>query len=370
MMSKKDYYETLGVKKDATQAEIKTAYRSLAKKYHPDKLKDGTSDQKMHEINEAYEILSNDEKRKIYDQYGADAAQGRAGAGGFDESSFGGFEDIFENIFGGSFNSRRSQRNSNEPRKGNDKQAYKTITFMEAFNGVQFKEKLDKYELCLQCSGTGAKDKNSYKTCSTCNGTGAETKQFNSFFGRQIQKVVCSTCNGLGKIITDKCTLCKGQKYTKSSKVVNISIPKGASNNLVIKAEGFGEKGYNGGRPGDLYLQIYVQEHPYFKRDGLDLYLNFDVSFIDIFMENEVDVPTPHGLTRIKMKKSYSNGKIIKIPGKGMMNSTRTGDLRIQINIIIPDLGRSDNKKINKVFEDIKDKTNYDFVKNVNNTLK
>ncbi|QKT05724.1 DnaJ C-terminal domain-containing protein [Mycoplasma sp. OR1901] len=375
-MSKKDYYETLGVKKDATQAEIKSAYRSLAKKYHPDKLKDGTSDQKMHEINEAYEILSNDEKRKIYDQYGADAAQGRAGAGGFNQGDFsgfggfGGFEDIFENIFGGGFGSRKSRRNSNEPRKGSDKQAYKTISFMEAFNGVQFKEKLSKYELCLQCSGTGAKDKNSFKTCSTCNGSGTETKQYNSIFGRQIQKVVCSTCNGSGKMITEKCTLCNGEKYTKTTKVVNISIPKGASNNLVIKAEGFGDKGHNGGQPGDLYLQVYVQEHPYFKRDGLDLYLNFDVSFIDVFMENEVDVPTPHGTTRIKLKKTYSNGKIIKIPGKGMMTSSRTGDLRIQINIIVPDLGRTDNKKVNKLFEEIKDKTNSEFVKSVNHTLK
>ncbi|MCU9936540.1 DnaJ domain-containing protein [Mycoplasmopsis cynos] len=205
MSTKRDYYEILGVNKNATEKEIKTAYRSLAKQYHPDKLKDGTSDQKMKELNEAYEILSNSEKRNIYDKYGRDARNGRAGAGGFDASGFegfqrgfGGFEDIFENIFGG-FGSSSRKSSYNQPQRGDDEKIVKVISFMQSIQGDTLKETMNKYDYCLHCGGIGAESKSDISSRDKCNGNGYTFKKIRSIFGMTQQSVVCGYCSGTGK---------------------------------------------------------------------------------------------------------------------------------------------------------------------------
>lgn len=373
MSKKRDYYEVLGINKNASEQEIKTAYRSLAKKYHPDKLKDGTSDQKMQELNEAYEILSNPEKRSVYDQYGHDAANGKAGAGGFGQGfegfgGFGGFEDIFENIFGGFGGSRRS--NPNRAMRGDDIRIVKKISFMQSINGDTLKETMSKYETCLHCGGTGAESKADIKRCDTCNGSGHVTKRVRSIFGMTQQNVVCETCSGTGQQVTKKCSVCRGTKHVKNSKNVNIPIEPGIKDGTMLRLSGYGEPGINGGPAGDLFIQISIAEHKFFKRNGNDLYLDFPVSFIDIALENVVEVPTPYGNVKISMKKSYESGQIIRVPKKGINTKHGAGDLKLVLQITYPDISKSDNKEMLKVFQNIKDSSNQKFTKSVEQTLR
>ncbi|SJZ45350.1 DnaJ C-terminal domain-containing protein [Mycoplasmopsis verecunda] len=379
-MSKKDYYEVLGVAKTATEKEIKTAYRKLAMKYHPDKLKDGTSDEKMKELNEAYGILSDPEKRKIYDNYGADAANGRgfAGAGanyngqyqqrgGFE--GFGGFEDIFENIFGGFSGGSRSRKASNGASmksRGRDYKSTLSISFMDAIHGTTIKQELDKWELCLYCNGTGAENPNDVIACNECKGQGYKTEYVNSFFGQQMVQSPCEKCGGTGKIVKTKCSKCRGEKYIKVKKTVTLKVPEGAHSGLTLKLAGYGAPGHNGGEPGDMLINVIVMDHPYFRRDGLDIELDFPVSFVDIMMENTVKVPTPWGDVSIAMKKSYLDSKVIKVPQKGVKYKGMQGDLRLNLRIIIPDFDRKDRKHIVETLSTVKDNTNEKFVNKVN----
>ncbi|EIE42056.1 molecular chaperone DnaJ [Mycoplasmopsis canis UFG1] len=372
MSNKRDYYDVLGVEKNATEQEIKTAYRSLAKKYHPDKLKDGTSDKKMQELNEAYEILSNPEKRNIYDNYGHDAANGRAGAGGgfnsSDFSGFGGFEDIFENIFGGFGSSRK--RNANQPMKGPDVKVSKRISFMQSINGDELKETMDKFDTCLHCGGSGAESNHDIETCSTCNGSGYVSKRMRSLFGLTQQQVACDTCGGTGKKILKKCTVCKGHKYVKTQRSVKIPIAPGTENGTLLKLQGYGEAGTNGGPSGDLYIQIVVEPHKHFERRGNDLYLEFPVSFIDLMLEKNVQVPTPYGNVIIALKRTYETGQVIRLDKKGVKSKHFTGDLKIILKVVKPEISKSNLKEMIKVFETLEDTTNDSFVKEINKTLK
>ncbi|WAM08738.1 DnaJ C-terminal domain-containing protein [Mycoplasmopsis cynos] len=376
MSTKRDYYEILGVNKNATEKEIKTAYRSLAKQYHPDKLKDGTSDQKMKELNEAYEILSNSEKRNIYDKYGRDAANGRAGSGGFDASGFegfqrgfGGFEDIFENIFGG-FGSSSRKSSYNQPQRGDDEKIVKVISFMQSIQGDTLKETMNKYDYCLHCGGTGAESKSDISSRDKCNGNGYTFKKIRSIFGTTQQSVVCGYCSGTGKKVIKQCSNCRGNKYIKTNKNVNIPIAPGTDNNTLLKLNGYGKPGINGGPSGDLYIEIKVQDHKYFHRKGYDLYLDFPVSFVDIMLENNILVPTPYGNITITLKKSYESGQIIKIPGKGVQHKNYVGDLKLILKIIKPTISRTETKELTKILEKLNDTSNSDFTNIVNKTLK
>ncbi|QCZ36969.1 molecular chaperone DnaJ [Mycoplasma nasistruthionis] len=363
-MSKRDYYEVLGVSKNATDQEIKTAYRSLAKKYHPDKLKDGSSDEKMKEINEAYEVLSDSTKRQNYDAYGhagANGANAGGGWGGFSGFSggFGGFEDIFDMFTGGSRRSKTAKRD------GDDKEASIQIDFLDAIHGKEIKQKLQKWELCPHCLGSGADHPSDAVKCSDCDGKGTVRKVVQSFFGQQVVEQACSTCEGTGKKITKKCRECKGSKYIRVEKTVTIKIPEGASSGMRLILNGYGDKGVNGGEPGDLYIRVYVKEHPYFVRNGLDLMLDMPISFIDILLEKTISVPTPYGSTDIKLKKTYTDSKVIVVPGKGVKNKGFQGDLKINIRIIIPDLKKKDIKTLNEALVDVEDQSNADFNKKV-----
>lgn len=363
MSNKRDYYEILGIDKNASEKEIKSAYRKLAMKYHPDRLKDGTSDEKMRELNEAYDTLSDPEKKKIYDQYGHDGFNGGAYQGnpfqGFG-SGFS-FDDIFD-FFGGS---RRESYNG--PIQGNDLKSYRKISFLDSIHGITLKEKIQKYEICNHCHGNGAESLSDLEKCNECNGSGKlRTKKRTIFGSETIVETVCYKCNGKGQIITKKCSTCHGKTYIQETKEVSIPIPAGVKDGATMVLRGYGEPGTNGGSNGDLYIEIQIKKHKYYERIGDDIYLDFPVSFIDIINENIVDVPTPYGIEKIKMKKTYTNSKILNIPKKGVTSKYGVGNLKLRLQIIIPELNKNESKEIKQVLEKIKDNSNDQWVKEVN----
>ncbi|WP_029608500.1 molecular chaperone DnaJ [Mycoplasma simbae] len=357
-MSKKDYYEILGVSRDATEKEIKTAYRKLAMQYHPDKLKDGTSDQKMQELNQAYEVLSDKQKRANYDQYGSE--EGPQGFGGQDFGGFGGFDDIIHNFFGG-FGGFKSKNTG--PTRGSDLLMNLKISFEDSIKGKEITQRLQKWESCSSCHGRGAASESDIKTCSGCGGTGQKQVRQRSIFGVVNSTTICNECQGKGQIITNKCKECKGNATVRKDKNVTFKISEGAQTGDRIKITGYGASGENGGPAGDLYIELEVEQHKHFKREGLNLFMDYPVSFIDIIRENEVLVPTPFGNETIKLRRNYQNGKTLVLKGRGVRRSGRAGDLKIQLQVVIPDLSTSEFEKISKQLSDVKDTTNIDFVK-------
>lgn len=360
IMSKKDYYEILGVSRDATDKEIKAAYRKLAMKYHPDKLKDGTSDQKMQELNQAYDVLSDKQKRANYDQFGSEEGSQGFNFGDF-EGGFGGFGDIFSNIFSGfgGFSSSRSTK----PRRGDDLLYKINITFEQAIKGDEIKQNLEKWEACSDCEGTGAASESDIITCNQCRGSGQTNVQQRTPFGVINTATTCNNCQGKGQVIKNKCKSCKGQIYVKKQKVITFNVQPGSETGDRIKITGYGAKGSNGGASGDLYIELNVKPHSHFQRDGLTIFLEYPVSFIDIICEKEVIVPTPYGNETIKLRRSYQNGKTLVLSNKGVRRSGRSGDLKIILKVVIPNLSNSDMSKLSKNLEEYKDTTNYDFIK-------
>ncbi|UBX97539.1 DnaJ C-terminal domain-containing protein [Mycoplasmopsis synoviae] len=368
-MSKRDYYEVLGVSKSASAAEIKTAYRKLAKQYHPDKLKDGTSDTKMQELNQAYEVLSDENKRRKYDQYGHDAEKYGQGFGGFsgfegfsggDFSGFGGFEDIF-NMFTGKGSSRR-----NRPMQGDDLEKEIEISFIDSIVGTDLKIEAQKYNLCLFCKGSGNDSSATMNTCSTCDGHGKIQRNKSSLFGsRTFVYEQCHSCNGSGRISSQKCKHCKGHKYQKEIKTIKINILPGTKNESVVKLSGYGSPGYNGGPSGDLYIVIRVRPHKYYQRVENDLYLQLPVSFLDILKESTISIPTPWGEKRIKLSKKYNSEKTIKVPNAGIKTSKGFNDLKLVLKVVMPDLDKKTTKELLEATKNFKDKTSSDFVASV-----
>ncbi|MGL4343430.1 MAG: molecular chaperone DnaJ [Metamycoplasmataceae bacterium] len=368
-MKKKDYYEVLGISKNANASEIKSAYRSLAKKYHPDKNKDHDAEQKFKEINEAYEVLSDDAKKANYDKYGHDSEQ-QHGFNGRSGSPFGGggFGSIFEEIFGGfgggSTNSRRNNKNSKQ--QGSTKQAQITITFIESILGTELHENIEKYSICATCEGTGAESKNGLSKCNNCNGHGEIEKIMKTMLGNIKQVVICPKCNGQGKIIIKKCHNCKGNSYIKEKKKVNIKIPAGIKNGQSLVLKGFGGPGINGGPAGDLILFIGIKNHKYFIRQENDIFINLPISFINIINEAKIKVPTPYGIIEIKVPKSTKSGDIITIKGKGVkINDKNSGDLKIRASIYIPKLSTFEINQINDALKNNRDKNDEEFIKKV-----
>ncbi len=270
-MSKRDYYDVLGVSKDTPKDEIKKAYRRLSKKYHPDINKEPGADEKFKEITEAYEVLSDDQKRAQYDQFGHDGPQGFGGGGGFGGASdfgFGGFEDIFNTFFGGG-----GRRDPNAPRQGADLQYTMTLTFEEAVFGKETVIEIPREETCDTCHGSGAKPGTSPETCSHCNGSGQLNVEQNTPFGRIVNRRVCQYCQGTGKIIKDKCTTCDGDGKVKKRKKINVKIPKGIDEGQQMRVAGEGEPGTKGGPAGDLYVVFHVKNHEFFERDMVMIFI-------------------------------------------------------------------------------------------------
>ncbi|OLN23407.1 molecular chaperone DnaJ [Domibacillus antri] len=349
-MSKRDYYDVLGVSKSASKDEIKKAYRKLSKKYHPDINKEPGADEKFKEISEAYEVLSDDSKKAQYDQFGHAGPQQGGFGGGF--SGFGGgFDDIFSTFFGGG--SRR--RDPNAPRQGDDLQYTMTLTFEEAAFGVEKDITIPKEENCSTCGGSGAKPGTSPETCSHCAGSGQVNVEQNTPFGRVVNRRTCPHCSGSGKIIKEKCTTCSGQGRVTKNKTINVKVPAGIDEGQQIRLSGQGEAGINGGPAGDLYIVFRVRQHELFERDGDDIYCEMPITFVQASLGDEIEVPTIHGKVKLKIPAGTQSGTTFRLRGKGVANvrGYGTGDQHVHVKVITPVKLNEKQKQLLREFAEV-----------------
>lgn len=345
-MAKRDYYEVLGLSKGASEDEIKKAYRKLAKKYHPDVNKDKDAEEKFKEINEAYEVLSDPNKKASYDQFGFAGMDGASGFGGFDGFS-GGFSsmddlnDIFSSVFGSSSFSgfgRSTRRNNNAAMKGESQYMRMDIDFLDAVHGVDKTISLNVDKKCDHCNGLGAASPSDIKTCPTCNGTGRTIRQMRTPFGIMEQASTCQDCNGTGKKITKKCPHCNGEGYKRIKEEVDVTIPAGINSGQQVRLQGYGERGINGGPNGDLYIEINVRPHKVFRRDGSNINVKIPISAIDATLGTKVDVPTCYGDVELTIPAGTQPGQIMRMKGYGVKNlrTNQTGDQMVEIEVQIP----------------------------------
>lgn len=354
MAEKRDYYEVLGVSKTATDDEIKKAYRSLAKKYHPDLNPDNKeAEEKFKEVNEAYETLSDQTKRSQYDQFGHAGPQAFGGAGGYGTGfdGFGGINDIFEAFFGGGRRGGGSQ--STRPRQGDDIEQTVTIDFMESINGCKRVVKINIDEECSTCGGSGAFSKKDINVCSRCHGRGSVVVEQNSFFGRVQTQTACPKCGGKGQEITRKCETCNGKGHVRKSKDITVTIPAGVADGMSMRIEGKGNAGFNGGPNGDLYIHVRVKAHEDFKRDGDDIYLDIPISIAQAVLGDSIEVPTVYGNVTLKIPAGTQSHTKFRLKGKGAKNvrSKINGDQFVTVKIEIPTSLNSTEKSI---FEQLK----------------
>lgn len=348
MADKRDYYEVLGISKTASEADIKKAYRSLAKKYHPDINKEKGADVKFKEVQEAYEVLSDQQKRANYDQFGH-AGMDNSGFGGFGGFQSGGFEDIndiFGSFFGGGFN--QSQRRQSGPRKGEDRLMQMRVDFMDAIFGKTESISLDVEEQCSVCMGSGAHSKSDVQMCPTCNGKGSVTTQQRTPFGVFQSSSVCPECQGTGKKILNKCSKCHGRGYEKKRVTVDIKIPAGIHSGQQLRVPGKGERGAQGGPNGDLYIEIVVAKHKFFQREGNHIYITVPVSAIDATLGCKIDVPTVHGDVELTIPSGTQHGTQFRLKGKGVkdLNSTNVGDQFVEVKLQVDDKLSREEKEL------------------------
>ena len=331
-LSKRDYYEVLGIDKDASKEEIKKAYRKLARKYHPDVNKETDAEDKFKEVKEAYEVLRDDQKRAQYDQFGhAGAEQGFGGFGGAQD--FGGFEDIFDMFFGGG-----ARRDPNAPQQGSDVQYSVTLDFEEAIFGKEMDITIPREENCETCHGSGAKPGTKPETCSHCHGSGQLNQEQNTPFGRVVNRRVCHYCNGTGNIIKDKCSTCSGSGRVQKNKSIHINIPAGIDEGQQIRVPGKGEAGVNGGPHGDLFVLVRVKPHDFYVREGDNIYCEVPLTFAQAALGDEVEVPTVHGKVKLKIPAGIQTGKTFRLRGKGAPNvrGRGQGDQHVTVRIVTP----------------------------------
>ena len=341
-MSKRDYYEILGVSRNATPEEIKKAYRQKALKYHPDKNPgDASAESHFKEAAEAYEVLSNAEKKARYDQYGHAGMGNNFGGGGFGggmsmEDIFSQFGDIFGG-FGG-FGSGFGRSTGRRVNKGTNLRIKVKLTLEEILTGVEKKVKVSKYVACKSCSGTGAKDGGAFHTCTTCNGTGRVTRVTNTFLGQMQTTNTCPTCGGEGKTITEKCTACFGNGIVKEDEVISINIPAGVAEGMQLSLSGKGNAAARGGVPGDLIVLVEEVPHDKLIRDGSNLLYDHYITFTQAALGDTVEIPTLEGKARIKVDPGTQGGKVLRLKGKGLpsVNAYGRGDLLVNINVWTP----------------------------------
>jgi molecular chaperone DnaJ len=345
-MAKRDYYEVLGVPKTATEEEIRKAYRTLAKKYHPDVSKEENAAEKFKEVQEAYEVLSDPAKREQYNQFGHDGPSSAFEGfnfGGF--GGFGGFEDILSSMFGGG---TRRTGNARRSTRGNDLRTSLTITFEEAAFGTEKEISINKYDTCTNCSGLGAESKQDISVCSRCHGTGRVVVEQNSIFGRIQTETTCPTCGGNGEIIKNKCSVCGGAGRIKKLSKVKVRIPSGIDDGQGLKLSGYGEAGTKGGMNGDLYININVKSHEIFERDGLDIYLEMPITFSQAALGATIVVPTLTGNVSLKIPSGTQSGTKFKLSGKGISSSRtgQTGNQYVLVNLVTPTKLSNEQKKL------------------------
>ena len=345
MATKRDYYEVLGVSKSASDDEIKKAYRSLAKKYHPDINKEEGAEARFKEIGEAYSVLSDAQKRAAYDRYGHSAVDGSApGAGGFNGGFQGGFGfedidlgDIFGSFFGGGARGRGSQTSSS-PRQGADRYIQLNIDFLDSIFGKKVTIPFTYDEVCSSCNGTGAKSSSDFITCPTCNGRGRIVTEQRTILGIMRNETTCNQCKGKGKVVKEKCSTCNGSGYNKKKTDLEITVPAGISSGQQLRVAGKGEKGLNGGPNGDLYIEIQVKKHDVFERRGRDIYVELEISSLDAILGTKIEVPTVYGNVELTIPEGSQYGDILKLKGKGVkdVRSSSTGDQYVTLKVINP----------------------------------
>lgn len=353
-MQKRDYYEVLGVSKSADAAEIKKAYRKLALQYHPDKNPGNQeAEEKFKEAAEAYEVLSNEDKKQRYDQFGHAGLGGGGGFGGGGMSMddiFSHFGDIFGGFsgfsgFGGFGGGGRSSRRVN---RGTNLRVKVKLNLQEIATGVKKKIKVKKQVACEHCQGTGAKDGKSFSTCSTCGGSGQVTRVQNTILGAMQTTSTCQACQGEGKIINEKCTHCSGEGVKVAEEVITIDIPAGVSEGIQLSLGGKGNAARRGGVNGDLIVQIEEEEHPELIRDGNDLLYNVFVGYADVVLGDSIEIPTIEGKVKVKIEPGTQPGKVLRLRGKGLpdINGYGRGDLLAKVNVWIPKSLSKEEKKL------------------------
>ena len=370
MADKRDFYEVLGVDRSASDDELKKAYRKAAKKYHPDlNPGDKEAEARFKEVNEAYEILSDQEKRSRYDQFGHAGVDPNYSAGGYGGGGFGGgfggfgdfgdIGDIFSSIFGGGFGGGRA--NPNAPRRGGDVTTSVTISFEEAAKGCKKKVKVTSIDGCTDCHGTGAADGTTPKSCPTCHGTGHVKVVQRTPFGQMQTQRPCDQCRGSGKIIEKPCHTCGGKGKVRRTREEEINIPAGIDDSQILVVRGKGDAGINGGPAGDLNISVNVRPHPVFERDGTDVYCEIPITFVQAALGAEIQVPTLDGKANLKIREGTQPGDKFRLKGKGIVrtNSTYRGDQYVIITVEVPkDLTKA-QKEILTNFEAKTTENNY-----------
>ena len=356
MSAKRDYYEVLGVPKTATDKDIKKAYKNLARKYHPDLNPDNPkgAEEKFKELNEAYEVLKDDQKRAAYDQYGHDAFDPRAGgAGGFSDGFNFSSEDIFGDIFGSFFGGGRARRQG--PERGADLRYNLEVTFEEAAFGKETELTIPREENCKTCGGSGAAQGSSAETCPVCHGSGQEQVVQNTMLGRMMTSRTCSRCHGSGKIIKNPCKDCHGTGRRQENRKIKVSIPKGVDNGTRVRVSGEGEAGVRGGSSGDLYVYISIKKHPVFHRQGTEVVLDIPINFVQASLGDTIEVPTLDGPVELKIPAGIQSGTVLRIKGKGIprLQAAGRGDQHVRVKVLTPQKLSGKQKELLKEFGEL-----------------
>ncbi|KAF2956170.1 molecular chaperone DnaJ [Marinitoga sp. 38H-ov] len=371
MNQKKDYYKILGVSKDASPEEIKKAYRQLVKKWHPDRHQENKkeAEEKFKEIQEAYEVLSDPQKKSLYDRFGFVPENGmpppnQGGRGGFEDlfedlfGNFGNFgdsgspfSDIFDMFMGGSSSSKRRQRTSKPPVKGEDKFFSITVDLKDVLNDIKKHIEYDRYTECKSCKGTGAKNGTSFTTCPRCNGTGTIKEEERTFFGVFVRNYQCPTCNGEGRIISERCDVCHGSGKVIIREKVDINIPAGVEDGYAFRIPGKGNDGKNGGPAGDLIIKVNVKNHPRFIRKGSNLETTVDIDYIQALLGDTLELNLLNGKTTLKIPEGTNPGTVLVLKGQGLpdFRTGKYGDLYVKINVKFKKPGLRERKLLKEI---------------------
>lgn len=371
MNQKKDYYEILGVSRNASPEEIKKAYRQLVKKWHPDRHHENKkeAEEKFKEIQEAYEVLSDPQKKSLYDRFGFVPENGnpppnQGGRGGFEDlfedlfGNFGNFgessspfSDIFDMFMGGGASSKRRQRSSKPPIKGEDKFFSITVDLKDVLNDIKKYVEYDRYAECKACKGTGAKNGDSFTTCPRCNGTGTIKEEERTFFGVFVRNYQCPTCNGEGKIIKERCDVCHGSGKVIVREKVEINIPAGVEDGYAFRIPGKGNDGKNGGPAGDLIIKVNVKKHPRFVRKGNNLETFVDIDYVQALLGSTIELEILNGKTTLKIPEGTNPGTVLVLKGHGLpdFRTGKYGDLYVKINVVIKKPGLREKKLLKEI---------------------
>ena len=344
--NKRDYYETLGISRGASEEDLKKAYRRLAKQYHPDANKEQGAEARFIEINEAYETLSDPQKRAIYDRYGHAGLNGSSGAGGFgDFSGFSSINDLFETFFAGATGTQRRTGTQ----RGADLRYDLTISFEEAVFGCQKEIELPRWEACSNCKGSGAQPGTSTTRCSSCQGTGEIRRVQQSIFGQFVNVTMCERCRGEGKVITTPCEKCRGQGRVRNNRRVVVNIPAGVDDGINVRVTGEGEVSSRGGTQGNLYVILTIKSHPFFKRQGNDILYELPISFSQAALGDEVEIPTVDGKsTMLKIPAGTQSNRSFRLKGMGVpvVHSSARGDEHVIVKVVTPTNLSPDQKRL------------------------